>query len=524
MKNEEIGALLKNLRLKHQLTQAEVAEKVYVTPQAVSRWEKGINTPNLVTLVELKKLYHVSIDELLLEVESKVDPVPPDKEHHWTLRYVLYPFLLIFLAIGLSQFYFFLNTRYAIVIMGIFFGGVLSALMLVLKVRKKGPLFLITLGALLLVNGTVYLANKRYFDLAEVPYLIEKDTFASGVYVPNALPIGLRSEREGTSMLLRYVSGSSAFHVYDLSAPLDRMMTTVTTARPVMDVAIVNGIAYLSCYEQDASTSDIYAYDLLHRALNLVHQGERIYRLTASDTSLYLLEPFDPQIDNHDVIYRFNGSDVLVAEEFPFEIYDIVYNHGYDKFFVSTVQSSIDPTKMTNIGIYDESFDRQAWVFAERGQEQYELKADGLKVYSAIDSRLIVIQWTTITYTDVFAQVDMIHNSGLATILHGSKIDENYEVETEVVIRDRRFRDVGGFEFYYVESTNRYVGFAEDAILELRPYSRQIETIELAPSVRLPWFFASMPFLALVVTLGAKQTFQRKKTRLDKTEQPVSSS
>ena len=52
MKNKDIGQLLKELRLKHGLTQAELAKRVNVTYQAVSRWEKGNNTPNLDTLVE----------------------------------------------------------------------------------------------------------------------------------------------------------------------------------------------------------------------------------------------------------------------------------------------------------------------------------------------------------------------------------------------------------------------------------------------------------------------------------------
>ena len=47
------------------LSQDELAEKVYVTRQAVSRWENGETTPNTETLKLLSKLFDVSINTLL---------------------------------------------------------------------------------------------------------------------------------------------------------------------------------------------------------------------------------------------------------------------------------------------------------------------------------------------------------------------------------------------------------------------------------------------------------------------------
>ncbi len=53
------------LRTKHLLSQEELAEKVYVTRQAVSRWETGETTPNTETLKLLSKVFGVSINTLL---------------------------------------------------------------------------------------------------------------------------------------------------------------------------------------------------------------------------------------------------------------------------------------------------------------------------------------------------------------------------------------------------------------------------------------------------------------------------
>ena len=53
------------LRTKNGLSQDELAEKVFVTRQAVSRWENGETVPNTDTLKLLSKLFNVSINTLL---------------------------------------------------------------------------------------------------------------------------------------------------------------------------------------------------------------------------------------------------------------------------------------------------------------------------------------------------------------------------------------------------------------------------------------------------------------------------
>ena len=53
------------LRTKHGLSQDELAEKVFVTRQAVSRWENGETVPNTETLKLLSELFGVSINTLL---------------------------------------------------------------------------------------------------------------------------------------------------------------------------------------------------------------------------------------------------------------------------------------------------------------------------------------------------------------------------------------------------------------------------------------------------------------------------
>ena len=61
----ETKDVIYSLRTENGLSQDELAEKVFVTRQAVSRWENGETVPNTETLKLLSKLFDVSINTLL---------------------------------------------------------------------------------------------------------------------------------------------------------------------------------------------------------------------------------------------------------------------------------------------------------------------------------------------------------------------------------------------------------------------------------------------------------------------------
>ena len=60
----EIGVIIKKLRQEHGITQDVLAEHLGVTPQAVSKWERGIATPDLGLLPPLSVFFGVRIDDL----------------------------------------------------------------------------------------------------------------------------------------------------------------------------------------------------------------------------------------------------------------------------------------------------------------------------------------------------------------------------------------------------------------------------------------------------------------------------
>lgn len=60
-----LGSRLQELRKQRGLTQEQIAEKLNVTNQSVSKWEKDINAPDITLLVELADLFKTSVDYLL---------------------------------------------------------------------------------------------------------------------------------------------------------------------------------------------------------------------------------------------------------------------------------------------------------------------------------------------------------------------------------------------------------------------------------------------------------------------------
>lgn len=74
----EFGEKLKQMREKSGMTQATLAEHLYVTRQAVSRWECGARYPDLLTTKKIAEILEVSIDELVSgeELQRNIEREP----------------------------------------------------------------------------------------------------------------------------------------------------------------------------------------------------------------------------------------------------------------------------------------------------------------------------------------------------------------------------------------------------------------------------------------------------------------
>ncbi|MCM1130582.1 MAG: helix-turn-helix domain-containing protein [Roseburia sp.] len=79
------GDHLIQLRKKHNLSQEDLASQIHVTRQTISKWELVITVPDMDILIDISKLFSISIDELVGNQEIKKEEVRPRK---WVYEYI----------------------------------------------------------------------------------------------------------------------------------------------------------------------------------------------------------------------------------------------------------------------------------------------------------------------------------------------------------------------------------------------------------------------------------------------------
>lgn len=89
MKKSSISINIKKLRKENNMSQAELAEKLHISPQAVSKWETGKSLPDMLTLKSLSEIFNVSVDYLISDdigysEKIKVNETPEDIKYPTT--------------------------------------------------------------------------------------------------------------------------------------------------------------------------------------------------------------------------------------------------------------------------------------------------------------------------------------------------------------------------------------------------------------------------------------------------------
>lgn len=70
----DFGNVLKTLRLRENMTQAQLAQKLGLTKSVISAYETGLRLPSYDILIHIAKIYNVSTDYLLgLEHKQEID-------------------------------------------------------------------------------------------------------------------------------------------------------------------------------------------------------------------------------------------------------------------------------------------------------------------------------------------------------------------------------------------------------------------------------------------------------------------
>lgn len=99
MEQVDFGSRISRLRQNKNMTQEQLAARIGVTPQALSRWERGQSLPDLALLADVCQILEVSADELLGMEDGKTSENGDSRSHDviWgSLRNCLEPLEMVF--------------------------------------------------------------------------------------------------------------------------------------------------------------------------------------------------------------------------------------------------------------------------------------------------------------------------------------------------------------------------------------------------------------------------------------------
>lgn len=105
------GEFIASLRKEKGLTQSELAALIGVGDKSVSKWERGINVPDVLVLQSLAKIFNVTVSEILNgERVKKLDPTVVRIYENKYVRYTVYSIITIFVIVFFGLLIYFCNN------------------------------------------------------------------------------------------------------------------------------------------------------------------------------------------------------------------------------------------------------------------------------------------------------------------------------------------------------------------------------------------------------------------------------
>lgn len=120
----KFGEKLKQLRKDNNLTQEDLADKIYVTRTAISKWETDKALPAIDSLKLISELFHVSIDDLIsdndIETKRLLDEKRSKMLYAIAISFLIFATVFTLLAYFLKQPYFNIGGTVSVVLYIIF--------------------------------------------------------------------------------------------------------------------------------------------------------------------------------------------------------------------------------------------------------------------------------------------------------------------------------------------------------------------------------------------------------------------
>lgn len=129
----ELGNQIKHYRNEKGLSQEELAERVYVTRQTISNWENNKNYPDINSIVLLREIFEISIDNLIKgDLEKMKKEINSEEVKKLNFYSLMMAILMIAAIISLVPLIKFIGV-YAFIV---YFALLACALVFALKIEK----------------------------------------------------------------------------------------------------------------------------------------------------------------------------------------------------------------------------------------------------------------------------------------------------------------------------------------------------------------------------------------------------
>lgn len=165
-----LGEHLKQVRQNKNITQEDVAKRLYITRQTLSRWEQGKTLPNIYALKKLSLIYQINLDDLV-NGKSNLNERSNNKDSFKNINY-----FALFGALLFNIFLFSIVTFITFVVVTSLWGGaivfivspILFFIFVMLNMQKyETSQLLIVIGFSFLGLGLLVLAKKATKNLYE---------------------------------------------------------------------------------------------------------------------------------------------------------------------------------------------------------------------------------------------------------------------------------------------------------------------------------------------------------------------
>lgn len=132
----ELGKQIKKLRQEAQLSQEELAERVYVSRQTISNWENDKSYPDVNSLVLLSETFQISLDNLIKgDIEVMKDVIQKEEIEKMNRYGKIYTILLIATAVSAVPLFMLLGG-WALIPWGIIWGISMYFAFMLEKIKK----------------------------------------------------------------------------------------------------------------------------------------------------------------------------------------------------------------------------------------------------------------------------------------------------------------------------------------------------------------------------------------------------